>query len=128
VIVVDASAIIAILNREPLHELLLNRLLADPERCIAPTAALEIVMILARKYDDPVREAEAYLRQENIAIDAIDRVRTEWAQYAFLTFGKGRHPARLNLGDCFSYAAAKALDAPLLFVGSDFAKTDLRAA
>jgi ribonuclease VapC len=52
----------------------------------------------------------------------------ELAQDAFLKFGKGRHPARLNLGDCFSYAAAKALNAPLLFVGNDFSKTDISVA
>ena len=52
----------------------------------------------------------------------------DWHMTAFLLFGKGRNPARLNLGDCFSYAAAKVVDAPLLFVGGDFAKTDIRAA
>ncbi|HEY4942050.1 MAG TPA: type II toxin-antitoxin system VapC family toxin [Rhizomicrobium sp.] len=127
-IVVDASAVIAILNRETNFETIVARLLSDSERRISPISAVEVVMVLARKYDDPVREAEAYLRQESIAIDPIDGVRTEWAQYAFLTYGKGRHPARLNLSDCFSYAAAKALNASLLFVGNDFSKTDLRTA
>lgn len=85
-------------------------------------------MVLSRKYADPTREAEAYFRQEKIEIHPTDAAQTEWAHYAFLTYGKGRHPARLNLSDCFSYAAAKFLDAPLLFVGNDFAQTDIRAA
>ena len=127
-IVVDASAVVAILNREVGHGTLLPRLLADPQRCITPISALEIVMVLSRKYADPVHEAQTYLRQEHIAVHPIDGIQTDWAQQAFLAYGKGRHPARLNLSDCFSYAAAKALGAPLLYVGDDFAKTDIRAA
>jgi ribonuclease VapC len=128
VIVVDASAIVTILNCEPGYEAVVARLLHDEERRISPISSLEVVMALARKYDDPTREANAYLRQEAIAVHPIDSAQTEWAQYAFLTYGKGRHAARLNLGDCFSYAAAKALNASLLYVGKDFSQTDIRAA
>ena len=127
-IVVDASAVVSILNREAGYESLVARLLADKERRISPVSSLEVVMVLSRKFADPAREAEAYLRQERIEIHPIDAPQSEWARYAFLTYGKGRHPARLNLGDCFSYAAAKALDAPLLFTGNDFTQTDIRAA
>jgi ribonuclease VapC len=71
---------------------------------------------------------DAWLRDADIVINPIDARQTELARFAFLVYGKGRHPARLNLGDCFSYAAAKALNAPLLFVGNDFAQTDVRVA
>ncbi|MBL6940425.1 MAG: type II toxin-antitoxin system VapC family toxin [Alphaproteobacteria bacterium] len=127
-IVLDASAVIAILNQESNFEALIRRLVTEPQRCISPVSALEVTMVLSRRYVDPAQEADAYFRQENIAIDPIDGTRAEWAQYAFQRFGRGRHPARLSLGDCFSYAAAKALDAPLLYVGNNFAQTDLRAA
>jgi ribonuclease VapC len=128
VIVVDASAIVAILTRESGFEALLPKLVADAERRISPISSLELVMALARHYDDPVQQANAYLLQENVLLHPIDAIQTEWAHYAFLTYGKGRHAARLNLGDCFSYAAAKALNAPLLYVGGDFAKTDINTA
>ena len=127
-IVLDASAIVAILNEEPGNEDLIERYAGERERRIAPTSALECIMVLSRKYREPQRDVEAFLRSENIVVDAIDDVRTGLAQFAFLTYGKGRHPARLNLGDCFSYAAAKALDAPLLFIGNDFSQTDVRVA
>jgi ribonuclease VapC len=128
VIVVDASAIVAILTREIGFEALLPKLVADAERRISPISSLELVMALTRHYDDPIQQANAYLLQESILLHPIDAVQTEWAHYAFLTYGKGRHPARLNLGDCFSYAAAKVLNAPLLHVGNDFAQTDILAA
>jgi ribonuclease VapC len=128
VIVLDASAIVAILTRETGFESLLPKLVADADRRISPVSSLELVMALARHYDNPVQQANAYLLQESVLLHPIDAVQTEWAHYAFLTYGKGRHPARLNLGDCFSYAAAKALNAPLLYVGDDFAKTDIIAA
>jgi ribonuclease VapC len=63
-----------------------------------------------------------------LAVAPIDAAIADAAQEAFLMFGKGRHRARLNLCDCFSYAVAKAMDAPLLFVGNDFAQTDVAAA
>lgn len=64
-----------------------------------------------------------------LSIDVRDDVALGGAAFAaFLKFGKGRHPARLNLGDCFAYALAKSLDAPLLYKGDDFAKTDIRSA
>lgn len=127
-IVIDTSAVVAILNREVGFENLLMKLLMDSERRISPVASLELVMVLSRTHDNPAAEADAYLRQENIVIFPADSTQAEWSRYAFLTYGKGRHPAKLNLGDCFSYAAAKVLNVPLLYVGDDFAKTDIRAA
>ena len=127
-IVIDASAIVAILNREAGHEALLPRFLAHRQRCLTPISALEIVMVLSRKYADPAHEVEVYLRQEHIAVHPIDRAQSDQAQQAFLLYGKGRHRARLNLSDCFSYAAAKTLNAPLLYIGDDFAMTDIQAA
>jgi ribonuclease VapC len=65
---------------------------------------------------------------DQLAVRVNDTPVTQAALDAYLRFGKGRHPARLNLGDCFAYALAKALDAPLLYKGDDFALTDVRSA
>jgi ribonuclease VapC len=124
----DASAVVAILQGEAGYDVPLQKLLDADEVRISPVSAVEIVMALARRYSDPRAIAETYLRRSGIIIHPIDAEQARLANDAFLTFGKGRHAARLNLGDCFSYALAKALGAPLLFVGGDFAKTDVRTA
>jgi ribonuclease VapC len=128
VIVVDASAVVAILQTESGYERIVEKLLASDDRRISPVSWVEISMVLSRKFADPAAVADGYLRHAAITLHPIDSEQAEWARHAHLSFGKGRHAARLNLGDCFSYAAAKALNAPLLYVGGDFAKTDIRAA
>lgn len=127
-IVIDASVVIAVILKEPGHEGVVGRMLADPERKISPMSLVEATMVLSKLYSDPNVIVEGYLLNANIAVVPVDLKQSQWAIHAFLMYGKGRHPARLNLGDCFSYAAAKALNAPLLYVGGDFAKTDVRAA
>ena len=127
-IVVDASAAVAILQREDGFEALSEKLLADGSRCISPVSAVEVAMALSRKFTDPTNVVDAYFRLSAIDIHPTDAAQAELARAAYLTFGKGRHPARLNLGDCFSYAVAKSLNAPLLYVGGDFARTDVRSA
>jgi ribonuclease VapC len=130
VIVVDTSAVIAILLREPGSDAISDRLLSDTDgvRFMSPVSVVESIMVLSRTYSQPKAAIDAYLNGAGIVISPIDAAQMQWASHAFLFFGKGRHPARLNLGDCFSYAVAKALNAPLLFVGGDFGKTDIRAA
>ena len=63
-----------------------------------------------------------------VEVVPFDGSQLAWARYAFRTYGKGRHPAGLNFGDCFSYALSKVTGEPLLFVGADFARTDIEAA
>ena len=127
-IVVDASAIIAVILEEPGWEAIVPRLLSDPERVLSPVSLVETIMVLSRTSSEPNVIADQYLLKANIFVRPVDEDQARLAVHAFLAFGKGRHPARLNLGDCFSYAAAKALNAQLLFVGNDFANTDIRAA
>ena len=127
-IVVDASAAVAILFQESGFEELANKLDAADSRFMSPVSYAEVVMALSRGLRDPKFHTDQYVRQARIAISPIDAVQAEWSAHAFLAYGKGRHPARLNLGDCFSYAAAKALNARLLFVGTDFTQTDVRVA
>jgi ribonuclease VapC len=128
VIVIDASAFVAIVEEEDGFERLVRTLVAFDARRISPVSFVEVALILARRHKSPIELADRYLRQAAIELHPIDSDQANWARRAHLTYGKGRHPARLNLGDCFSYAAAKALDAPLLYVGGDFARTDVRTA
>ncbi|MBU6296670.1 MAG: type II toxin-antitoxin system VapC family toxin [Alphaproteobacteria bacterium] len=127
-IVVDTSVIVAIALNEPGFEQLSRRVFAETERFISPMSIVEATMVLSRAYSDSKTVVDENIKRAGIALYPADEAQVEWAQHAFLTYGKGRHPAKLNLGDCFSYAAAKALNAPLLYVGGDFAKTDVRAA
>ena len=75
-----------------------------------------------------MRQAEAFLRRAGILIEPVTLDQGDLARQAFLDFGKGRHQAGLNLGDCFSYALAKVTGEPLLFKGNDFSQTDIRTA
>ena len=127
-IVVDASAAIAMIAKEPAHESVTSKLAADTDRFMSPVSYVEVVMALTRSMPEGKLTADAYLLATNISVLPIDADQTQWAVHAHAFYGKGRHAARLNLGDCFAYAAAKALNAPLLYVGDDFVKTDIRPA
>jgi ribonuclease VapC len=128
VIVVDASAVVAIVQNEPGYERLVAKLAAAHPRHISAVSWVEVTLALMRSYRDAATVADEYMRRTNITIHPIDDRQASLSRAAYLRYGKGRHPARLNLGDCFSYAAAKALNAPLLYVGDDFAKTDVKTA
>lgn len=127
-IVVDTSAAIAILLRSS-HELeLATKLFGHAERSMSAVSVVEATMVLSRHHPSPEAVIGTFLAHANITLCQVDQEHVRWAQTAFLTYGKGRHPARLNFGDCFSYAAAKVLNAPLLFLGRDFTQTDIAAA
>ncbi|HWE06267.1 MAG TPA: type II toxin-antitoxin system VapC family toxin [Rhizomicrobium sp.] len=127
-IVVDASAAVALVLAEPVQGALAEKLASSEERAMSPISYSELVMVLSRAHSHPKLIADAFVRDMRVMLLTIDRQQTELAVHAFLLYGKGRHPARLSLGDCFSYAAAKALDSPLLFVGGDFSQTDVLVA
>lgn len=127
-IIVDTSAIMAIDLREPTYQLIAARMQSRAQRFVPATAVVEATMVLARTHDDPKAALDRYISDFGLTMVAIDQAIVLAAQDAFSRFGKGRHPARLNLCDCFSYATAKVMNAPLLFVGNDFPQTDIRAA
>ena len=127
-IVVDTSAAVALILEEAGGDTLAAKLATSPQRVLSPVSYSELIMVLSRTFSQPKVVADEFMRDMRITFLAIDEVHAQLAVRAFLLFGKGRHPARLNLGDCFSYAAAMALDAPLLFVGGDFNKTDIKIA
>ncbi len=129
-IVVDSSALIAILRREPEADDFL-RIVANAEGCVLSSVSfLEISMVLAGRSGDTTSwtELDALIARAGIEIVEQDAELAKAARTVFLRYGRGRHPATLNLGDCASYALAKRGDLPLLFKGADFPQTDVKKA
>jgi ribonuclease VapC len=126
-IVVDTSAIVAILGSEPEKDRFVDAILAASPRFMSAVSLQEAGMVIAGRFgDDAVWEPlDALLARLDVEIVAHDAALALIAREAFLRFGKGRHPARLNFGDCAAYALAKANSLPLLFKGGDFAQTDI---
>lgn len=127
-IVVDASALVAIAELEPDASEFAGAIASADAAVASHVNVLEAGMVLlGRKRFASPSDFTAWREELNVSV---------WNEptddgpvlSAFWHFGKGRHPARLNLGDCFAYALAKELDAPLLYKGDDFAKTDIRSA
>lgn len=129
-IVVDSSALVAVLLKEPNYLAFVEALATNAELLIGVPNALEVVMVGVGKLGESGRaKAEALIAESGVRIVAMEREQFDLAVEAFMQFGRGRnHPARLNYGDCMAYALAKSLDAPLLFKGDDFGKTDIRSA
>jgi ribonuclease VapC len=130
---VDASAIVAILTREPEADTLADLLEAERAPITSPIAVFEAVLGICRKRHTSVQEAEEivgeFLEVAAIELIPITAKELDTALSAFSRYGNGRgHPAQLNLGDCFAHAAAKNHRRTLLFKGVDFDKTDIRSA
>ena len=129
-IVVDSSALVAVLRREPEADEFL-RIIASADGCLLSSVSLlETSMVLAGRTGDAASWAnlDALIARAAVQVVAQDASLAKLARDAFLRYGKGRHAAALNLGDCASYAVAKGNSLPLLFKGDDFAQTDLMAA
>lgn len=127
--VIDTSAVVAILRSEPEAERLERALVSDPIRLVPATCVLEARMVLvSRRGEHALAEIDLWLRKIEADIIPVDAELVDLATQAWLTYGKGRHAAALNFADCLSYALAKRADEPLLFIGKDFAQTDIEAA
>ena len=131
--IIDASALVAILLNEPEADKMLDHLdTYEAEIFIFPVSIYEAVTALVRVLGCSVTDARIAvndaLNNYNIGKTEISLDVGEEAITAFDRFGKGRHPAGLNMGDCFSYALAKSRRAPLLFKGNDFVQTDIDVA
>ncbi|MER9825169.1 type II toxin-antitoxin system VapC family toxin [Mesorhizobium sp. M0115] len=127
--VIDTSAVVAILRSEPEAARLERALVSDPIRLIPATCVLEARMVLvSRRGEHALAEIDLWLRKIEADIIAVDADLVDVATQAWLTYGKGRHPAALNFADCLSYALARRADEPLLFIGNDFSQTDIEAA
>lgn len=129
-LVVDTSAVVALLKSEPGWEALASRLHAAASRLLSVASWVELSLVIAGRHGDgaTLEYLDRFLQAAAIELRPVDEPQARLAREAFLRFGKGRHPAGLNFGDCFGYALARILDAPLLFVGDDFARTDVRPA
>lgn len=123
-IVVDSSVFVAIFKREPEAGLLSQKLSAAGHRVMSAANYLECAIISEGRFGGRA-DLDAWLLRREVKIHTVDHILAQLAADAFARFGKGRHPAGLNYGDCFAYALAKSLGAPLLFKGNDFARTDL---
>jgi ribonuclease VapC len=130
---IDASAIVAVLTREPDADVLADLLEQARAPITSPIAVFEAALGVCRKRHASVEEAEAdvraFLDLARVRVVGITDKETTTALKAFARYGKGRgHPAQLNLGDCFAYAVATTYRTSLLFKGDDFGKTDVRSA
>jgi ribonuclease VapC len=127
--IVDSSALIAILLKEP-EALRLTTAIAGSSACRLPASCfLETSMLLlARLDEDGLRDLDLYLARSRMEIAPFTESQSRLAREAFKQYGKGRHPAKLNFGDCMSYALAKEGGDELLFKGTDFSRTDVAVA
>ena len=124
--VIDASAVLAILFGEDGAERYSDHIEADSTRLISAASVLEAAMVAgSRKGPSGERELDLLLFGAGIETIAFNQEQLKVARHAFRTYGKGQHPAGLNFGNCFSYALSKTAGEPLLFKGDDFAKTDV---
>jgi ribonuclease VapC len=124
--VIDTSALVAILFLEPEAPLFAAALEEDPTRLLSAATLLETsIDVAARVGEAGTRELDLLLHKAEIRVVPFDLDQAELARHAFREYGKGRHPAGLNFGDCLSYALARATGEPLLCKGNDFPHTDL---
>jgi ribonuclease VapC len=127
--IVDTSALMAILFAESDAEQFATAI-AEATLCRLSAGSFveAAVVIESHSKGGAGHQLDALLREAKIKIEPVTEAQAQVARQAFLDFGKGRHPAGLNFGDCFAYALAKSTGEPLLFKGSDFARTDVLAA
>jgi ribonuclease VapC len=126
--VIDTSAIVAILFDEPERDRFAGLIDEAGPRLVSAVGRVEAVCVVeGRKHEAGRERLDRFFRLTGAEIVGVTPELAEVAVEAFRRFGKGRHPARLNIGDCFAYALAKTTGEPLLFKGADFARTDILA-
>ncbi|MFV0309130.1 MAG: type II toxin-antitoxin system VapC family toxin [Desertimonas sp.] len=127
--VIDSSALAAVLFDEPERRVINERIEAADVRLMSAATLVEIsIVVEARTGADGVRSLDEFIERAGIEIRSLDEAQARAARTAWSRYGKGRHPAGLNFGDCCSYALARTLSLPLLFKGDDFAATDIVSA
>jgi ribonuclease VapC len=126
---VDTSAIVEVALAEEFSESVTAVLERADRSAVAAPSLVEAVLVLQQRFGhDPRPWIDAFLRKSNLEVIPFGAEHYRLAGEAFLRFGKGRHPARLNYGDCMAYAGATLLNWPLLYIGGDFGLTDVRSA
>lgn len=127
--IVDSSAVVAILVREADADNLADKLIGAPRLRMSAATYLELSIVMENKGGPRVGyELDDFIASTKIEIIPFTLEQADAARVAWRRFGKGNHPARMNFGDCFSYALAKTTGEPLLFKGDDFSQTDIQPA
>ena len=126
--IVDSSALLAILFNEGDAEIYARALATDICRISAANYVEVAIVIEAQARESGSGYLDAFFRRAGIVIEPVTEEQAHFARQAYTEFGKGRHRAGLNFGDCFAYALAKATGEPLLYKGEDFRNTDIDAA
>jgi ribonuclease VapC len=128
-VILDTSAVMAILRQEAEADRFTRALAEAPAVAISAATLLELGMVAEGKAGPGIRpKLDRILADAEAEIVPFTEAQAELAMMAWRRFGKGRHPAGLNFGDCFAYALARERNAPLLFKGDDFSQTDVKAA
>ena len=126
--VIDTSALVAMLSDEPEAERFEAAVEADSTRLMSTASYLETAIVIEARFGESGgRELDLWLHRAAVDLVAVDADQADIARAAYRTYGRGRHRAGLTFGDCFSYALAKVSGQPLLFKGDDFAQTDIGA-
>jgi len=127
--VIDSSALLAIFLEEPDASVYVSAIVNDRRRLIsAATLAEASIVAIRRREPDPIVALDTLTTRLRLVVIPVDHEQALLARDGFRRFGKGRHPAGLNFGDCFAYALAKQREEPLLFKGNDFSQTDVAVA
>ena len=127
--IVDSSALLAILRKEPEAARFTRAILRDSVRLISAANFLEAGIVIDSQAGlSAGRRLDAFVERAAIAIEPVTEEQVRIARQAYVDFGRGNHRAKLNFGDCFAYALAKAKGEPLLFKGTDFQHTDVQLA
>jgi ribonuclease VapC len=128
-VILDSSAVVAVLKRELPQKEIADKLVNAEVVAIGAATLSETDLVMVRALGEPGRGYIAqFLEAFEVEVIPFGNAHRQIAAEAFIRYGKGRHSARLNYGDCMSYATARVADEPLLFVGDDFAQTDIEAA
>ena len=124
--VIETSALVAILLDEPERRSFNEKIESDPVRLLSAASFVEAALVIETRLGETGgREFDMFLYRAGIEVVPVDADQAEIARQAFRRYGRGRHPAGLDFGDCFAYALATAKGEPLLFKGGDFAQTDV---
>jgi ribonuclease VapC len=128
-VIVDSSAIVAILFNEPDAAIFANAIASSVICRISAANYVEAAIVIdSQSSASSAKQFDAFMRQAGIVVEPVTEEQALLARQAYADFGKGRHAAGLNFGDCFSYALARTFGEPLLFKGKDFSLTDVTSA
>jgi ribonuclease VapC len=124
--VIDSSALLAILQNEPERRTFNEAIEAAETRVMSAATFVEVSIVIESRFGaEGIRDLDLFIERAGIQIATVDAEQAHVARRAFSRFGKGRHEAGLNYGDCFAYALATVLGEPLLYKGEDFRRTDV---